>query len=140
MATCFSNLSIFNNKENVWNNIFEKSIKILITNLNLTQFIIINTEIYLYYKNRIFHWIDFFLFSMANSGLGKMHLDLYTQNSGLTHKAKFWCNYVSALKGESNLWYLICLDNLHFINMIRNRAKITNILLHDIIYNKCMKS
>jgi len=35
---------------------------------------------------------------MANSGLGKMHLDLYTQNSGLTHKAKFWCNYVSALK------------------------------------------
>ena len=37
---------------------------------------------------------------MANTGLGKMHLDLYTQNAGLTHKAKFWCNYVSALKGE----------------------------------------
>jgi len=35
---------------------------------------------------------------MSNSGLGKMHLDLYTQNAGLTHKAKFWCNYVSALK------------------------------------------
>merc|ERR1711997_1067701 len=35
---------------------------------------------------------------MANSGLGKMHLDLYTQNAGLTQKAKFWCNYVSALK------------------------------------------
>lgn len=32
-----------------------------------------------------------------------MHLDLYTQNSGLTHKAKFWCNYVSALKGSQDL-------------------------------------
>merc|ERR1712141_585346 len=32
------------------------------------------------------------------SGLGKMHLDLYTSNSALTHKAKFWCNYVGALK------------------------------------------
>ena len=42
----------------------------------------------------------YFCYSMANSGLGKMHLDLYTQNAGLTHKAKFWCNYVSALKGE----------------------------------------
>jgi len=27
-----------------------------------------------------------------------MHLDLYTSNSALTHKAKFWCNYVGALK------------------------------------------
>jgi len=35
---------------------------------------------------------------MTNSGMGKMHLDLYTQNAGLTQKAKFWCNYVSALK------------------------------------------
>merc|ERR1712072_1597187 len=40
---------------------------------------------------------------MANSGIGKMHLDLYTQNAGLTHKAKFWCNYVSALKGSQDL-------------------------------------
>jgi len=40
---------------------------------------------------------------MANTGLGKMHLDLYTQNAGLTHKAKFWCNYVSALKGSQDL-------------------------------------
>lgn len=32
-----------------------------------------------------------------------MHLDLYTQNAGLTHKAKFWCNYVSALKGSQDL-------------------------------------
>merc|ERR1739848_241970 len=40
---------------------------------------------------------------MASSGLGKMHLDLYTQNAGLTHKAKFWCNYVSALKGSQDL-------------------------------------
>ena len=37
---------------------------------------------------------------MANQGLGKMHLDLYTSNSALTHKAKFWCNYVGALKGN----------------------------------------
>jgi len=44
-----------------------------------------------------------YILSMANSGLGKMHLDLYTQNSGLTHKAKFWCNYVSALKGSQDL-------------------------------------
>lgn len=32
-----------------------------------------------------------------------MHLDLYTQNAGLTQKAKFWCNYVSALKGSQDL-------------------------------------
>jgi len=38
---------------------------------------------------------------MANTGLGKMHLDLYTQNSALTQKAKFWCNYVGALKGKA---------------------------------------
>ena len=38
--------------------------------------------------------------NMANQGLGKMHLDLYTSNSALTHKAKFWCNYVGALKGK----------------------------------------
>ena len=52
---------------------------------------------------------------MANTGLGKMHLDLYTQNAGLTHKAKFWCNYVSALKGKnvftnSNLVFIAMLD------------------------------
>merc|ERR1739848_706366 len=40
---------------------------------------------------------------MTNSGMGKMHLDLYTQNAGLTQKAKFWCNYVSALKGAQDL-------------------------------------
>uniref|UniRef100_A7TZA6 Putative LOC100120906 [Nasonia vitripennis] n=1 Tax=Lepeophtheirus salmonis TaxID=72036 RepID=A7TZA6_LEPSM len=39
----------------------------------------------------------------SSSGLGKLHLDLYTQNSNLTHKAKFWCNYVSALKGAQDL-------------------------------------
>merc|ERR1711934_1148529 len=38
-----------------------------------------------------------------HSGLGKMHLDLYTSNSALTHKAKFWCNYVGALKGSQDL-------------------------------------
>merc|ERR1712203_457832 len=34
----------------------------------------------------------------ATTEVRKMHLDLYTQNAGLTQKAKFWCNYVSALK------------------------------------------
>ena len=38
---------------------------------------------------------------MAN----RMHLDLYTQNSALTQKAKFWCNYVGALKGKENNIY-----------------------------------
>jgi hypothetical protein len=32
-----------------------------------------------------------------------MSLDLYTANSNLTHKAKFWCNYVGALKGSQDL-------------------------------------
>merc|ERR1711913_230581 len=41
--------------------------------------------------------------SKKHSGLGKMHLDLYTANSNLTHKAKFWCNYVGALKGSQDL-------------------------------------
>merc|ERR1712072_1391563 len=41
--------------------------------------------------------------SKKHSGLGKMHLDLYTSNSALTHKAKFWCNYVCALKGSQDL-------------------------------------
>ena len=65
-----------------------------------------------FYILSLLNLYSFFLYSMANSGIGKMHLDLYTQNSGLTHKAKFWCNYVSALKGE--LWQqnLIYLDNL----------------------------
>merc|ERR1712020_687586 len=40
---------------------------------------------------------------MANQGIGKMHLDLYTSNNPLTHKAKFWCNYVGALKGSQDL-------------------------------------
>ena len=38
---------------------------------------------------------------MANQGIGKMHLDLYTSNNPLTHKAKFWCNYIGALKGKT---------------------------------------
>merc|ERR1712012_1460134 len=52
---------------------------------------------------RVLHYHQLFHQCMANSGIGKMHLDLYTQNSGLTHKAKFWCNYVSALKGSQDL-------------------------------------
>ena len=34
----------------------------------------------------------------------RMSLDLYTRNIPLTQKAKFWGNYVSALKGESEYW------------------------------------
>merc|ERR1712130_54886 len=33
----------------------------------------------------------------------KMSLDLYTRNIPLTQKAKFWGNYVSALKGNADL-------------------------------------
>lgn len=39
----------------------------------------------------------------SSSGMGKMHLDLYTNNAALTQKAKFWCNFVSSLKGELNV-------------------------------------
>ena len=38
--------------------------------------------------------------SGSNTGMGKMHLDLYTNNAALTQKARFWCNFVSSLKGE----------------------------------------
>jgi len=40
---------------------------------------------------------------MSSTGLGKTHLDLYTQNSSLTQKARFWCNFVSSLKGAQDL-------------------------------------
>ena len=33
----------------------------------------------------------------------RMSLDLYTRNIPLTQKAKFWGNYVSALKGKSSV-------------------------------------
>merc|ERR1712212_778544 len=36
-------------------------------------------------------------------GVNIMSLDLYTQNIPLTQKAKFWSNYVSALKGSQDL-------------------------------------
>ena len=32
--------------------------------------------------------------------VAKMSLDLYTRNIPLAQKARFWGNYVSALKGE----------------------------------------
>merc|ERR1711915_863864 len=48
-------------------------------------------------------------------GVNIMSLDLYTQNISLTQKARFWSNYISALKGqetlcaagegESRVWY-----------------------------------
>ena len=36
----------------------------------------------------------------GNTGIGKMHMELYTNNAPLTQKAKFWCNFVSSLKGD----------------------------------------
>ena len=68
---------------------------------------------------------------MANQGLGKMHLDLYTSNSALTHKAKFWCNYVGALKGnqksvlQENIFawkpdFLLALLMKLFFNFVEN--------------------
>merc|ERR1712001_522969 len=41
--------------------------------------------------------------SGSNTGMGKMHLDLYTNNAALTQKARFWCNFVSSLKGAQDL-------------------------------------
>ena len=38
----------------------------------------------------------------GNTGIGKMHMDLYTNNAALTQKAKFWCNFVSSLKGKAS--------------------------------------
>merc|ERR1712110_780726 len=62
---------------------------------------------------RVFVWFEetteatrvlyYYLKSYATTEARKMHLDLYTQNAGLTQKAKFWCNYVSALKGSQDL-------------------------------------
>ena len=51
---------------------------------------------------------------MANQGIGKMHLDLYTSNSALTHKAKFWCNYVGALKGNFYVFNFLTLKYFYF--------------------------
>jgi hypothetical protein len=39
----------------------------------------------------------------GNTGIGKMHMDLYTSNAPLTQKANFWCNFVSSLKGAQDL-------------------------------------
>merc|ERR1712212_1101114 len=36
-------------------------------------------------------------------GVSIMSLDLYTQNIPLTQKARFWSNYVAALKGSQDL-------------------------------------
>merc|ERR1712179_754755 len=58
---------------------------------------------YLWTTRRTFSLFPQKMSGSSNTGIGKMHLDLYTQNSGLTHKAKFWCNYVSALKGAQDL-------------------------------------
>ena len=54
-----------------------------------------------------------------------MQLDLYTQNAGLTQKAKFWCNYVSALKGKFN--YLFKRNIICFILKLASDLSITRI-------------
>ena len=36
-----------------------------------------------------------------------MSMDLYTQNITLTQKAKFWSNYISALKGKMSMQGLV---------------------------------
>ena len=42
-----------------------------------------------------------------------MSMDLYTQNISLTQKARFWSNYISALKGKiSSVFPLLCLTRL----------------------------
>ena len=65
---------------------------------------------------------------MANQGLGKMHLDLYTSNSALTHKAKFWCNYVGALKGKklyTTTWVEIIFKGAFFIQQPLQKVLMT---------------
>merc|ERR1712189_45936 len=62
------------------------------------------------------------LSSQVSSNNFRMSFDLYTQNISLTQKAKFWTNYVSALKGqepicaggegESLLWYPSVWENV----------------------------
>ncbi len=42
--------------------------------------------------------------------------NIFTQNSALTQKAKFWCNYVGALKGKS-LKQNIQMVLVHFVNL-----------------------
>merc|ERR1711874_326069 len=54
-------------------------------------------------RNNRSHTGPLFLFQTCTTEVCKMHLDLYTQNAGLTQKAKFWRNYVSALKGSQDL-------------------------------------
>jgi hypothetical protein len=49
-----------------------------------------------------------------------MHLDLYTHNSALTQKAKFWCNYVGALKGKhavalGHIIILVCSSHIYYV-------------------------
>merc|ERR1711971_1300951 len=39
----------------------------------------------------------------TDSQVVRMSLDLYTRNIPLTQKARFWGNYVSALKGNADL-------------------------------------
>lgn len=50
----------------------------------------------------------------GNTGIGKMHMDLYTNNSALTQKAKFWCNFVSSLKGNQSFCCFTPCRNLEF--------------------------
>ena len=44
--------------------------------------------------------IPLYLGLISDSQVARMSLDLYTRNIPLTQKARFWGNYVSALKGK----------------------------------------
>ena len=83
---------------------------------------------------------------MANQGLGKMHLDLYTSNSALTHKAKFWCNYVGALKGKklyTTTWVEIIFKGAFFIQQPETLAETIELgplCITDLFQNKSVAS
>ena len=51
----------------------------------------------LYWARDISH---LYLCLISDSQVARMSLDLYTRNIPLTQKARFWGNYVSALKGK----------------------------------------
>jgi len=66
-----------------------------------------------------------------------MSLDLYTSNSNLTHKAKFWCNYVGALKDRGD--GLRVLDDPEMLRPnyrppIWSRYKPKDITMYDLMY------
>ena len=51
--------------------------------------------------------IIFIAYRDSLTELAAMSLDLYTRNIPLTQKARFWGNYVSALKGDERYEHYI---------------------------------